>query len=142
MTSTLYEKIRKKSIVLLDQDPWIRGSLSLLFQCEACRFAEFDNVAEGMQALRNEQFDVIICDYGMGDEGGIAFLREAGHVQPGAVRILTAGYPLGDIAEAAASEGIDGCLQKPYTLDVLEKTLGGIIDDESAGVPDPRRATA
>ena len=133
MTSTLYEKIRKKSIVLLDQDPWIRGSLSLLFQCEACRFAEFDNVAEGMQALRNEQFDVIICDYGMGDEGGIAFLREAGHVQPGAVRILTAGYPLGDIADVAAREGIDGCLQKPFTLDALEKTLGGLIDDDSTG---------
>ncbi len=130
---TLYEKIRKKRIVLLDPDPWIRGSLSLLFQCEACRLWEFDNVADGMQALRTERFDIIICDYGMGEEGGISFLRQAGRVQPGAVRILTAGYPLGDIADAAAREGIDGCLQKPFTLDALEKTLGGLIDDDSTG---------
>ncbi len=130
---TLYEKIRDKKIALLDPDPWIRGSLSLLFQCEACRLAEFDNVADGMRALRSEHFDVIICDYGVGDEGGIAFLRQAGRVQPGAVRILTAGYPLGDIADVAAREGIDGCLQKPFTLDALEKTLGGLIDDDSTG---------
>ena len=139
---TVYEKIRKKKVILIDADPWIRGSLLLLFQCESCQLVEFDNVSDGMRALETERFDIIICDYGMGDEGGISFLRQARRVQPGALRILTAGYPLGDIADAAASEGIDGCLQKPYTLDALEKTLGGIIDNESAAVKDPRRATA
>jgi len=139
---TLYEKIRNKRIILLDPDPWIRGALSLLFQCESCRFTDFDNVTDGMQALQTERFDVIICDYGMGAEGGISFLKQAGRVQPGAVRILTAGYPLGDIADVAAREGIDGCLQKPFTLDALEKTLGALIADDSPGVPNPARAAA
>lgn len=139
---TLYEKIRNKRIILLDPDPWIRGALSLLFQCESCRFTDFDNVTDGTLALQTERFDVIICDYGMGAEGGISFLKHAGRVQPGAVRILTAGYPLGDIADVAAREGIDGCLQKPYTLDALEKTLGALIADDSPGVPNLARAVA
>ncbi len=139
---SLYEKIRKKKVILIDQDPWIRGSMLLLFQCESCQLAEFDNISDGMRALETERFDVIICDYGMGDEGGISFLKQAGRVQPGALRILTAGYPLGDIADDAAREGIDGCLQKPFTLDALEKTLGGLIDDDSTGVQEPRRAAA
>ncbi len=128
----LYEKIHSKTIALLDPDPWIRGSLSFLFQCESCRLMAFDNVADALRALETEHFDVIMCDYGMGDKDGIAFLRHAGRIQPGAVRILTAGYPLGEIAELAACAGIDGCLQKPFTLDGLEKTLGGLIDDDAA----------
>ncbi len=126
---TLYEKIHSKTIALLDPDPWIRGSLSFLFQCESCRLAAFDNVGDGLRALETEHFDIIMCDYAMGDKNGIDFLTDAGRIQPGAVRILTAAYPLGEIAERAASAGIDGCLQKPFTLEGLEKTLGGLIDD-------------
>ncbi len=130
---TLYEKIHSKTIALLDADPWIRGSLAFLFQCESCRLSAFDNVADGLRALETEHFDIIMCDYGMGEQGGIEFLRHAGRMQPGAVKILTAGYPLGEIAELAARAGIDGCLQKPFTLEGLEKTLGDLVDDDPAG---------
>ncbi len=136
---TLYEKIRTKSIALVDPDPWITGSLSLLFQSESCRVKAFDNATDGLRALETERYDIIICDYRVGDQDGIVFLRRAGHVQPGAVRILTGGYPLGEIADIAEREGIDGCLQKPFTLEGLEKTLGGLIDDDSA---DDRKPTA
>ena len=128
---TLYEKIHRKTIALVDPDPWIRGSLSFLFQCESCRLTAFDNAADGLNALESEHFDVIMCDYAMGDKDGIAFLIDAGRIQPEAVRILTAVYPLGEIAERAARAGIDGCLQKPFTLEGLEKTLGGLIDDDA-----------
>lgn len=133
---TLYEKINSKTIALLDPDPWIRGSLSFLFQCESCRLSAFDNAVDGLRALETERFDIIMCDYGIGEQGGIEFLRQAGSMQPGAVRILTAGYPFGEIAELAARAGIDGCLLKPFTLEGLEKTLGGLIDDDAkdAGV--------
>ncbi len=128
---TLYERIHSKSIALLDPDPWIRGSLSFLFQCESCRLAAFDNIADGLLALQTQRFDIIMCDYAMGGEDGIAFLKQAGRIQPGAVRVLTGGYPLGEIAELAARAGIDGCLQKPFTLEGLERTLGGLIDDDA-----------
>lgn len=130
---TLYEKLRTKTIVLLDPDPWIRDSLSLLFQCEVCRFLAFDNVADGIRAVEAGRFDIIICDYGMPGMDGIAFLRHAARSQPHAVRILIAGYPVGEIADIAAREGIHDCLQKPFTLDALEKTLGGLVDGIPSG---------
>lgn len=130
---TLYEKIRTKTILLLDPDPWIRDSLTLLFQFEVCRFVTFDNVAEGMKAVENGRFDIIICDHGMPGMDGITFLSEAGHFQPDAIRILIAGYPVGEIAEVAARAGIHGCLRKPFTLEALENTLGVLIDRNSAG---------
>ncbi len=128
---TLYEKIHSKTIALLDPDPWIRGSLSFLFQCESCRLMAFDNVADGLRALQTQRFDIIMCDYAMGHDEGIAFLKQAGRIQPGAVTILTAGYPLGEVAALAAGAGIHGCLQKPFTLEGLEKTLGGLIHDDA-----------
>lgn len=134
---TLYEKLRTKTIMLLDPDPWIRDSLSLLFQCEVCRFLAFDNVADGARALDGGRFDIIICDYAMPGTDGISFLRQAGRAQPDAIRILIAGYPVGDLAEIAAREGIHDCLQKPFTLDAFERTLRGIVDRIPA---EPRQA--
>lgn len=124
---TLYEKLRTKSIMLLDPDPWIRDSLTLLFQCEVCRFLAFDNVADAARALDGARFDIIICDYGIPGTDGISFLRQAVRAQPGAITILIAGYPVGDLADLAAREGIHDCLQKPFTLDAFERTLGGIV---------------
>ncbi len=130
------------TIALVDPDPWIRDSLSLLFQCEVCRFLAFDNVADGIRAVETGRLDIIICDYGMPGIDGITFLREAGRFQPGAIRILIAGYPVGEIADIAALEGIDECLQKPFTLDALEKTLAGLIDRTPVGAGQPARGAA
>lgn len=134
---TLYEKLRTRTILLLDADPWIRDSLTLLFQCAVCRFVTFDNIAEGRDAVKTRQFDIIICDYGMPGMDGITFLSEAGRFRPDAIRILIAGYPVGEIAELAARAGIHGCLQKPFTLEALEKILGGLVDESFARAGQP-----
>ncbi len=139
---TLYEKLRTRTIALVDPDPWIRDSLSLLFQCEVCRFLPFDNVADGIRAVETMPFDIIICDYAMPGMDGVTFLRQAGIFQPDAIRILIAGYPVGEIADVAAREGIDDCLQKPFSVDALEKTLSDLIDRVPAGAGQPARGAA
>ena len=133
----LYDKLRTMSIALLDPDPWIRDSMSLLFGCEVCRFLTFENVADGIRAVETRRFDIIICDYGMPGMDGVTFLSLAGRRQPDAIRILIAGYPVGDLAEVAARAGIHGCLQKPFSVETLEGTLGKLIDRIPVGAVRP-----
>jgi DNA-binding NtrC family response regulator len=139
---TLFERLQTKTIALLDSDPWIRDSFSLLFQCAVCRLRVFDNVADGLRAVETERFDVIICDYGMPGMDGITILKQAGRRQPDAVRILVAAYPVGEIADIAASEGIDSCLQKPFTIEAFEKALRGVVDKARAEAGQPESGTA
>lgn len=139
---THFEKLGARTIALLDPDPWIRDSFSLFFECTDCRLRVFDNVADALRAVETERFDVIICDHGMPGVDGVAFLKEAGRLRPDAVRILVAGYPVDEVAEMAAREGIHNCLQKPFTVDAFERILRELVDGGGAEAGQPGRTTA
>ncbi len=128
----LYQNLRTKTIALVEPDPWIRDSLSLLSQCALCRLVAFDNAADGIRAVESGPFDVIICDHGLPGVDAIAFLEHAGRCQPAATRILIAGYPVGTLEEAATRAGVHACLQKPFSLDALERAVGGGADSLAA----------
>lgn len=123
----LAERFGNRMILVIDGDRWIRDSLSLLFECEGCRFMAFDNAADGLRAIAAERFDIIICDNGSPGIDGVDFLERAGKIRPEAIRILTAGYPIGEIAAVAARAGIHHCIPKPFTFDVLEKSLRRLL---------------
>lgn len=131
---TLYEKLRTRKIALVDADPWIRDSLSLFFQCEVCRLLTFASVADGIRAVETGRFDIIICDYGLPGMDGVTFLKNAARIQPDSIRILIAGYPVGELAEIAARDGIHACLQKPFTLDAFERMLEPLVANLRTGV--------
>ena len=139
---TIFNKLQARAIAVLDADPWIRDSISFLLQGAVSRLRTFDNVGDGLRAVETERFDVIICDYGMSGMDGIAFLIEAGRRQPDAYLILIAGYPVRQIADIAAREGIHECLQKPFTIEDFEKTLRGFFDRARPEAEQPESGTA
>lgn len=124
----LYWRLKEKSILLIEDDPWVRDSLSLYLQNRGCRPVSFATAEEGMDAIRKGKFDIILCDYWLPGCDGLAFLRFAKEQQPAAKRILITAYPLSEISAEVEKAGLDDFIQKPFSVETIEYCLARCID--------------
>jgi DNA-binding NtrC family response regulator len=127
MKVDLYDTLRKKRIILIDDDPWVLDSLSLFFEYKGCNLNTFDNAEDAMEALSTEHFDIIICDYWLLEMDGITLLSLARETQPDAIRLLVTADPRGDIHSPENRMAYEGFILKPLTMQKLETSLDGLL---------------
>lgn len=119
----LHRKLKNLKTLLIDDDEHIRDSLSLAFRRMGYWLQTAESAEEGLQALNQVDFDIIISDYRLPGLSGLTFLKQAIVTQPLAIKVLISSC--GDhetIAEAYAL-GVNDFLQKPFDLDFLWATL-------------------
>jgi len=129
----LYERLRKMKIVLIEDDPGIRNGLRTFFRYQGCRLQDFGNATLAMEALTKEKVDIIISDYWLPDMDGLTLLQQVRTRQPEAIRILITAYPTASTREEAARTGIHDYIEKPLTVQKLEKSLESLIAKSSSG---------
>ena len=91
----------------MEDDPWIRNSLSIFLKQRGCLLAVCETAEEGMERLRKEAFRIILCDYRLPGLDGLVLLRFAREMQPEARRVLVTAFPAGDMIDEAERIGID-----------------------------------
>jgi CheY-like chemotaxis protein len=52
----LFSKLKKMRILLIDDDEWIRDSLSLYFEGEGCHLFALETAEEGIEALKGQNY--------------------------------------------------------------------------------------
>jgi DNA-binding NtrC family response regulator len=119
----LYRQLDLKSILLVGDDPWTRETLSFFFQMQGCRLESAAGAREGNAALSGDRFDMILCEYSLPDGDGLSFLKSSGNNEPGALKFLIAVSPIRQVAEEAATAGIQDVIFKPFIIEALEESL-------------------
>ena len=79
-------------------------------------------VAEGLEILGRQAFDLIFSDLGLPDGSGIDFIRAARKICQTPAVALT-GYGMADDVERCLGAGFQEHLTKPIDFEVLQKTL-------------------
>ncbi|MFZ2852751.1 MAG: HD domain-containing phosphohydrolase [Rhodocyclaceae bacterium] len=79
-------------MLCVDDEPNILSSLRRLFRQSAYQVVVANSGAEGLQALENEHFDLVISDMRMPEMDGARFLEQVRARWPETVRILLTGY--------------------------------------------------
>lgn len=119
----LYKELGVESILLIEDDPWSRDSLSIYFQIVECRMQSAENAMEAIAAVSRNRFDLILCEYQLPGMKGLTLLEMLENIHPGAVKFLITSYPVQKLAEEAVRSGIHEVIRKPFTMETLEESL-------------------
>jgi len=117
-------------ILLVDDDPLVRGSIRILLEEAGHAVTEAVNGNEGLSALGRAPFDLLVLDIIMPEKEGletIMAVRKNGN----AIKILAisgGGRSQSlDFLPAAAKLGADATLKKPFTNAQLEQTVSRLL---------------
>ncbi|RLB18268.1 MAG: response regulator [Deltaproteobacteria bacterium] len=119
----LFPELKNLRVLLVDDDEWIRHSLGLYFEGEGCHIHTLETAEEGMEAIKAEEFDVVIADYRLSGMDGLEFLRLIRGISPKAKRVLVTAYGNEDIITRARELGIRDFIRKPFTSRAFEASL-------------------
>jgi DNA-binding NtrC family response regulator len=127
----IFEHLKSKHLLLIDDDEWIRDSLYLFFDSEGCSILALETAEKGLVVAQKQAFDIIIVDYCLPGMDGIEFVRRLPPNQAAALKILITAYGSRDMMRSARQAGIHETLCKPFDSDALEKTLARLLSVET-----------
>ena len=124
----VYAKLRSMEILLIDDDEWIRNSLTLLFENEGCHITALETAEEGMELLKDHNYDIIVTDYRLPGMDGLDFLKKIKDTQPYAMKVLITAYKSESVVSEAVSIGVQDFIEKPFTINTIEESLEKLIE--------------
>ncbi|CAB1058269.1 hypothetical protein D1BOALGB6SA_3025 [Olavius sp. associated proteobacterium Delta 1] len=116
-------------ILLINDDEWIRDSLSLLFEAEGCNLLTFETAEEGMEAVKKQAYDIVISDYKLPGTDGLEFFRRVKEKQPNAFEVLITAYANSEILKEAKMIGVKEFISKPFTSEDVETSLTRFVEN-------------
>ena len=118
-----FNELKNVKTLLVDDDELIRDSLKMAFTIKGCSMRVAETAEEGLQAIREEKFDIIISDLRLPGMNGLEFLKLAVAANPRAVKVLITAYRDDFIFSEALRMGIRAFIEKPFTVTKLVTAL-------------------
>jgi DNA-binding NtrC family response regulator len=118
-----FNELKDFKTLLVDDDEFIRDSLKMAFSTKGCCMRVAESAEEGLEAINEEQFDIIICDFRLPGMNGLNFLKLASVTQPQAVNILITAYRDETMFSEAVRMGVTEFIDKPFSVKALVALL-------------------
>ena len=118
--------MKKLNILIIENDPWIRGSLSMYLQEEGYSIIALETAEEGLEEIAQNDFDVVIADYRLPGKNGLRFLERVKVLQPDCAQILITAYRNKEVKAEANQMGIYNIIDKPISAKILESSLSDL----------------
>lgn len=114
-------------IMIIDNDKYVRESLSTFLKNERFKLLIFKSGKEGLNAFKYQDIDVVIADYFLPDMDGIALLKQVAIDKPGTARILMATLTNDELRSEISINKIDALIEKPLCIASIDTILDEII---------------
>lgn len=125
--------IHKARILIIDDDPNLRKTLSDILRAKGYETLTAKDGAEGLDLLKQCSVDVVLIDLGLPDVPGIEVLNTVKASCPSTESIILTGNATLDSAIEATNKGAFSYLQKPYDIEQLMLHIKRAIEKREAG---------
>jgi two-component system response regulator QseB len=113
-------------LLLLEDDPQLAKGLLKTLSMESHAVDHFDTVKAGLNAVKQEHYDLVILDLGLADGNGLEFLKVFRADQSQPVIILTARDTIEDKIQGL-DLGADDYLPKPFDANELQARIRALL---------------
>jgi DNA-binding NtrC family response regulator len=114
-----FTQLKNLKTVLVEDDAMIRNALSMAFKNKDCCLRVCKNAQQGLRALKEERFDIVICDFRLPDMNGLEFFELVGNHSPHILKILISAYGDEKLSSELSRVGVHAFIPKPFSLKQL-----------------------
>jgi DNA-binding response OmpR family regulator len=112
------------TVLVVDDDAAIRFLCRVNLELDGWSVHEAEALEQARQTLAAAAVDIVLLDVHIGVDSGLDFIAEIREGNPGVPVVLLTGS-----VGSPGLEGVDAdaIISKPFTLDLLTGTLGGLV---------------
>lgn len=115
-------------ILVIDDERAIRNTLKDILEYEKYQVELAENAVSALKAVKNNEFDIILCDIKMPETDGLELLPELIDLQPDTPVVMISGHANIDTAVEAIKKGAYDFIEKPLDLNRLLITIRNAMD--------------
>lgn len=115
-------------ILIIDDEKSIRHTLREILEYEKYHIDEAEDGKVGLEKLKDEEYDVVLCDVKMPEMDGIEVLEQAAQLDHMPQFIMISAHGNIDTAVDATKKGAYDFIQKPPDLNRLLLTIKNALD--------------
>ena len=118
-------------ILIIDDDVDMCSLLSRYLQRKGFEVDSAHNGAKGIAKVKESNFDVVLCDFRLGDKEGSQVLREIKAINPATVVIIMTGYSDIKIAVDVIKAGAFDYITKPLIPDEVLNVISKATEQQN-----------
>lgn len=127
-------------VLVIDDEDGLRVTLAANLELEGFEVTDAASVAEAVELLKKERFDLALSDVRMPERDGVSGLEDLRRIQPDLPVVFITGYDAEGLLPTAIGKGAYTVLSKPVSIDRLVGVLREgarapavlVVDDETA----------
>ncbi len=127
------------SVLVVEDEPTMRQMLAeMLFAVGASRVVEAEDAATGLEAFRNDRFEIIMLDLGLPDRDGHELMKEIKEANRQQHVVLVTADDSIDSIQRAITAGANGYVVKPYSREKIQDVVNNymMVHGQSRGPDD------
>src|ERR1700761_4551459 len=115
-------------ILIIDDERAIRNTLREILEYEDYEVEDIDNGVDGLELIRKNDYDLVLCDIKMNRMDGMEVLTEGLLIKPDLPFIMISGHGTVETAVEASKKGAFDFISKPPGLNRLLITVRNALD--------------
>jgi two-component system nitrogen regulation response regulator NtrX len=118
-------------VLIIDDEKAIRNTLKEILEYEGYQIDEAGDGTAGLEKMKNEDYDVVLCDIKMPKMDGMEVLTKAAEAFPDVPFIMISGHGTVETAVEASKKGAFDFITKPPDLNRLLITVRNAVEKNS-----------